>query len=420
MDIQQYIRSARLSASGISDVGQVRKANEDNCGYARIGLGELFVVCDGMGGHVGGATASRISVDAIIGRLGGENPGANVPEALSTALRYANTQVLGTASENPSLRGMGTTACIVLIQDSVAWIAHVGDSRIYLFDANDHRLHRITRDHSLVQQLVDSGDLADREAEHHPQKNIILSALGIRESLNPDVARQSITLVRGDRILICSDGLSGMVDDDELERTLSNIPDTDVAVASLMSKANAPGKGRDNITVQLIDVLEGQDTARTYKDYNPSWRQTAPVGAGASQPQEPSAAAPVTKRMSVGRAEDNSYVIARPQVSKHHLEMVQEGAAVTVRDLGSLNGTFVNGVRLTDARVLRPGDVVMVDSVTLPWEEWFVVRPSLEDRFRSGREELRDHADALRAEREEVRRRVEAKLSRLKGMIKNK
>ena len=275
MDIQRYIHSARLSASGVSDVGQVRKANEDNCGYARIALGELFVVCDGMGGHVGGATASRIAVDAIVNSLGNEAAQAAVPEALTTALHFANDQVVGTAGEDPSLKGMGTTACIVLIRDNLAWLAHVGDSRIYLFDGNDRRLHRITRDHSLVQQLVDSGELDDREAEHHPQKNIILSAIGIRETLKPDVAPQPLGLVRGDRILICSDGLSGMVDDDEIELTLSNIPDSEAAVASLMSKANAPGKGKDNITIQLIDVLEGQDSTRKYKDYNPKWRQRA-------------------------------------------------------------------------------------------------------------------------------------------------
>ena len=121
----------------------------------------------------------------------------------------------------------------------------------------------------------------------------------------------------------------------------------------------------------------------------------------------------------MGRAGDNSYVLDRPQVSKHHLEMVQEGDAVTVRDLGSLNGTFVNGTRIAEARVLREGDVVMVDSVTLPWEEWFVLRPVREERVRAGYVEQLRSAAASRGDREEVRRRVEAKLAKLKGMIKN-
>lgn len=275
MEVNRYVRSAALSASGLSDVGQVRKANEDNCGYARLSYGELFVTCDGMGGHVGGATASRVAVDAIISRMGRELSPASIPEVMAAALRYANDQVLATAAADPSLKGMGTTACIVVVQDNRAWIGHVGDSRIYLFDGNSRVLHRITRDHSLVQQLVDDGELDDREAEHHPQKNIILSAIGIRENIRPDIEPHPLKLVRGDRILICSDGLSGMVDDNEIEDVLRRCPDTDQAVGELMSRANAPGKGKDNITIQLVDVLEGNDTARQYKDYNPKWRKLA-------------------------------------------------------------------------------------------------------------------------------------------------
>ena len=275
MEVMQYIRSHALSAAGLSDVGQVRKANEDNCGYASLPYGELFVVCDGMGGHVGGATASRIALDAIVECMGRETAPASVPELMAAAFCHANTQVLGTADADPTLKGMGTTGCVVLIRDGQAWIGHVGDSRIYLFDGRDHRLHRITRDHSLVQQLVDNGELDDREAEHHPQKNIILSAIGIRDKVKPEIEPEPIRLLRGDRILICSDGLSGPVDDDAMEELLRNCADTDAAVVALMNQANAPGKGKDNITIQLIDVLEGQDTDRTYKDYNPKWRKHA-------------------------------------------------------------------------------------------------------------------------------------------------
>lgn len=395
MEIIRYIRSAQLSACGASDVGRVRKANEDNCGYARVPAGELFVVCDGMGGHVGGATASRIAVDTIIGHMAGIDASAGIPRALSDALKAANSQVLATAAADSSLRGMGTTACIVLVRNGEAYIAHVGDSRIYLFDGNDRRLHRITKDHSLVQQLVDNGDLDDREAEHHPQKNIILAAIGIRPNLSPDAPAAPIRLVQGDRILICSDGLSGMVGDEAIEEELRSGKPTDLTVSALMEAANQPDKGKDNITAQLIDVLDGHDSGRTYTDHNPRWRQQEVKTAN-------------VRKITVGRIADNDFVLDRPRVSKHHLEFVQDGADVLVRDLGSLNGTSVNGYRIQGERRLQPGDAVTVDGVDLPWEDWFgIVRP---------RPAKKPSAPSP-VSRPDVRRRVEEKLSKLKGMI---
>lgn len=405
MEVNHYIRSAALSAAGLSDVGQVRKANEDSCGYTRLPYGDVFVTCDGMGGHVGGATASRTAVDAIIARMSLEVAPASIPEVMAAALSYANDQVLGTAEANPSLRGMGTTACVVVVQDGQAWIGHVGDSRIYLFDGNTGVLHRITRDHSLVQQLVDDGELDDREAEHHPQKNIILSAIGIREHMKAEVEPQPVKLMRGDRILICSDGLSGMVDDNEIEAVLRSNADTAGTVAKLMNMANAPGKGRDNITIQLVDVLEGNNAARQYKDYNPKWRKQA------------------SKTVTVGRADDNSFVLSRAQVSKHHLEIKQQGETVTVRDLGSLNGTFVNGVRIHEEKRLLPGDRITVDSVELPWETWFNIprsKPVPAPQPHLPAPDANCPKAAGSGEREEVRRRVEAKLDRLKQLINNK
>ena len=178
---------------------------------------------------------------------------------------------------NPALAGMGTTACVLVVRDGKAWIAHVGDSRIYLFTARDKTLHRITKDHSFVQSQVDLGLLDDRDAENHPRKNVILKALGIREDLNVDVAQMPVLPSDGDVFLICSDGLSGMIDDTYIEDVLANNPDVETALGILIDSANAPGKGTDNITTQLIKIKGVQREQSEFVDYNPLWRRQAIV-----------------------------------------------------------------------------------------------------------------------------------------------
>lgn len=270
--ITRYLKSPFWYGAGDSITGQVRKANEDNCGYRQTPNGELFVVCDGMGGHVGGATASQIAVDSIISYLS-QQTWPDKPQAIAEALRFANTQILGTAANDASLKGMGTTACIVLCDGPDIWIGHVGDSRIYLFEKKTNYLHRITKDHSYVQALVDKGELDDREAENHPQKNIIMRALGSKDEVVPDVEQTPLHIAAGDTFLICSDGLSGMIDDNEIETILSSKLSLEDKVDKLISEANAPGKGKDNITVQIIQALSGTVPQSTFPDHNPLWRR---------------------------------------------------------------------------------------------------------------------------------------------------
>ena len=270
--ITRYLKSPFWYGAGDSITGQVRKANEDNCGYRQTPNGELFVVCDGMGGHVGGATASQIAVDSIISYLS-QQTWPDKPQAIAEALRFANTQILGTAANDASLKGMGTTACIVLCDGPDIWIGHVGDSRIYLFEKKTNYLHRITKDHSYVQALVDKGELDDREAENHPQKNIIMRALGSKDEVVPDVEQTPLHIAAGDAFLICSDGLSGMIDDNEIEAILSSKLSLEDKVDKLISEANAPGKGKDNITVQIIQALSGTVPQSTFPDHNPLWRR---------------------------------------------------------------------------------------------------------------------------------------------------
>jgi serine/threonine protein phosphatase PrpC len=258
--------------SRCSDVGLVRKANEDNCDY-RIATpnGDLFVVCDGMGGHAGGAVASKIAVESIVNYFQ-QQQYPDVQQALNDAVCCANMQILGRAQEDPALKGMGTTACIVLVQGEAAYIAHCGDSRIYLYVAGEKYLHRITEDHSYVMSLVKSGELDDREAEHHPKKNIILRALGIKSNIEPEVAPQAVLPARGDIFLICSDGLSGMVDDNGIEAILQQDVPLEQKTAALIQAAK-DGGGKDNITVQLIQVIDSRRETTWFVDKNPKWRQ---------------------------------------------------------------------------------------------------------------------------------------------------
>lgn len=248
-------------------IGNVRTAQEDSHDIAILTPnGDVFVVCDGMGGHVGGKQASSIAVKSIIEHLKKEKYDQPM-QALNDALQFANMQILGYAKEHPELRGMGTTACIVLLQDTEAYIAHVGDSRIYLYMGKEQQLHRVTKDHSYVQTLVDAGQITDEEAEHHPNKNRILKALGIKPELVPtcNVLRPK----NGDCFLICSDGLNGMITDSTIEGVLKqNIPLADKGERLIQLALEAGGQ--DNITVELIQITSSPHTQSQFISFNPA------------------------------------------------------------------------------------------------------------------------------------------------------
>ena len=248
-------------------IGNVRKAQEDSHDIAALTPnGDVFVVCDGMGGHVGGKQASSIAVKSIIEHLKKERYPQPI-QALNDALQFANMQILGYANKHPELKGMGTTACIVLLQDSEVYIAHVGDSRIYLYLGKEKQLHRITKDHSFVQTLVDAGQITDEEAEHHPNKNRILKALGIKSDLTPSFDK--IQPKNGDVFLICSDGLSGMISDSVMRDALmqnTSIKDKGDMLVNLALEAG----GLDNITLELVQVANSPHSKSVFRSYNPA------------------------------------------------------------------------------------------------------------------------------------------------------
>lgn len=234
----------------LTDTGLVRPHNEDSNRVERTHNGDLFVVCDGMGGHVGGATASKIGVNSICQYVMEHE--CTIPQQfLVKALEYANGNIFKESRSNTGLKGMGTTACVALVRGDKVWYAHVGDSRIYYYNSKTKTLYRLTKDHSVVQALVDQGVITEAEAEHHPEKNKIRKSLGIKEDVEPEPCQMPLIPSDGDVLLICSDGLSGMMDEDDILEIISTTPNVNEAGKALVELAKAGG-GTDNITLQII------------------------------------------------------------------------------------------------------------------------------------------------------------------------
>lgn len=236
---------------GQTDVGKKRAANEDNMGNAITPNGLVSIVCDGMGGHVGGATASRIAVDAILENLK-ENYYEDPRIAIGESMDIANRAILDESSVRPELSGMGSTCVLLIVRNGKVYFGHVGDSRIYLIRSK--RIIQLTKDHSYVQMLVDRNEITKEQAEHHPRKNEITNALGIPNMSPATIADDAIIPEAGDCFLLCSDGLSGMVPDAVINKVVSRQSElsAQARVDRLISIANENG-GVDNITAQMVE-----------------------------------------------------------------------------------------------------------------------------------------------------------------------
>lgn len=222
---------------GGTDIGLVRTTNQDN--YYIDEQAKWAVVADGMGGHNGGETASTVAVSEIKAAM-------DKRLSLAEAVSNANREVFKMSVENKTLIGMGTTVVICRVEDDVANIAHIGDSRAYLY--SDGKLEQITKDHSIVQQLIDCGTITEEQAKYHPQRNLITRAVGTERNVVADI--NSVNLKKNDIILICSDGLSSYVEDDKIKHILEETDDISV-VNKLIEEANKNG-GKDNITAVII------------------------------------------------------------------------------------------------------------------------------------------------------------------------
>jgi protein phosphatase len=242
----------------LSNIGLVRKANEDSYGDERSENGHVFVVCDGMGGHIGGAKASQLAVSSVLEYFRNHKD-KSPTQLIHEAICFANTQVHGYADVNPEFKGMGTTCVVLLVSpDNKIYYGHVGDSRLYLYLNGE--LKRLTKDHSYVQFLVDTGQISEEEMETHPNKNQILKALGIDENVKPEVNQEAFIPKEGSLFMLCSDGLCGMVTDSAMKAILDGFSlNKTNKTAELLVDAALENGGKDNITVTLI-YFDAADT----------------------------------------------------------------------------------------------------------------------------------------------------------------
>ncbi|WP_033829268.1 Stp1/IreP family PP2C-type Ser/Thr phosphatase [Bacillus andreraoultii] len=244
-----------------TDRGKVRNHNEDHVGIFTDNDGNsLAVVADGMGGHLAGDVASRMTIELIQQLWETDQPkittAENAIEWFTNSIQMINEKIYHYANENPECKGMGTTFVAALCTENFVTVAHIGDSRCYIL--NSHGFQQLTDDHSLVNELVKSGQISKEDAEHHPRKNVLLRALGTEPAVQIDTV--TVELEVGDYIILCTDGLSNKVSDSEIKEVLKTEQDLAEKADRLIQMANDNG-GEDNITLAIIykDHLKAGD-----------------------------------------------------------------------------------------------------------------------------------------------------------------
>ena len=244
-----------IELAGLSDVGCHRENNEDRFAYWEPASDEQFqqkgrlaIIADGMGGIEGGQEASRIAVETIEKVYGGPSE-SDTRSLLLAAFVTAHQRILQYAGAHPLLQGMGTTCTAIALLDKVFYYAHVGDSRLYL--VRDSKIYKLTRDHTYVGRLVEQGIITPQDALTHPQRNILIMALGAGPEISPECPEQPIAVEPGDVLLLCTDGLWTVVSENEILSAIAG--DLDKACQELIEKAKQYG-GPDNITMQAIRI----------------------------------------------------------------------------------------------------------------------------------------------------------------------
>lgn len=248
-----------IELASMSDVGCVRENNEDSLLYWEAERdddfarkGRLAVIADGMGGYEGGQEASRLAVETVVSAYA-DDPGADSQQALVGGLQKANDRIRAYAETHPELYGMGTTCTALALRGHRLTFAHVGDSRLYL--VRGASLTRLTRDHSYVARLVESGLITPEDAESHPQRNLLTAALGAGADLMPQTPDAPVEISPGDVLVLCTDGLWGQVHNQELQDIVSSRTPA-AACSELVALARERG-GPDNITLQIIRIPPG-------------------------------------------------------------------------------------------------------------------------------------------------------------------
>ncbi len=239
-----------MKLTGDTHIGLVRSTNQDAMRYGTLENGGVYaVVCDGMGGANGGNIASNIAVEVIADRIvdgyASGNPPRSPANLLASAMAAANIEIFDRAKTESQYEGMGTTVVAVIVYGKDAYISHVGDSRLYLY--RDNTLRQVTRDHSVVQEMIESGQLTEEQARSHPRKHFITRALGV--SAMEEGEYDELELESGDKLLLCTDGLTNMVENDALARLL----DADEPLVDHLISAALDAGGTDNITTVLME-----------------------------------------------------------------------------------------------------------------------------------------------------------------------
>jgi PPM family protein phosphatase len=295
---QPAVSPPRLAALVVlrTDVGLVRSENQDFAAFTTPREergshpgGRLLIVADGMGGHRGGATASRLATE-VVKRQYLESDTTDPAAALREALTRANARIHTEAQSNPELRGMGTTTSALVLRNNQAWFAHVGDSRIYR--VRNGEIEQITEDHSLVASMVREGLLTTKEAENHPRRNVLQRSMGVAEEVEIDV-RGPFDLQVGDVFILCSDGLHGVVKEEEIKEQ-AGLPLDEAAdrYVKLALERGAP----DNVTVLVARIVNADDLGdetvvdspydETVRDEDASQKTTAKIPAMQEPPAE--------------------------------------------------------------------------------------------------------------------------------------
>ena len=246
-----------LERAAVSDVGCQRKDNQDAFAYWEPASdteyerkGRLAIVADGMGGHEGGQEASHLAVEAIQ-QIYSEALDGDPQTVLAEAFREAHERIHQYAADHPRLHGMGTTATAIVLVANHLYYSHIGDSRLYLI--RGQQISRLTHDHSYVSRLVENGIITSEEAEIHPQRHILTAALGTGPEFSPDVPEHPVPMERGDTLVLCTDGLWGLLADHEVQQAVAGSSPAD-ACRALVTLAKERG-GPDNITVQVLRLV---------------------------------------------------------------------------------------------------------------------------------------------------------------------
>ncbi len=239
-----------MNSCGKTDIGTKRSENQDNIFVSDSPIGplpNLYIVADGMGGHRAGDKASKMAIDITVDFVRKstiENPIA----VLKRAMLFANNEIYKAANEDPDYNGMGTTMVAAVVKEGMIYVANIGDSRMYAVEGD---IRQITMDHSLVEELIRNGELDRKKGRNHPEKNIITKAMGSKDEIIPDFFE--IELKPEGRYLLCSDGLSNMVEDDEIRDIVMESYSLDEAAQALIDRANYYG-GSDNVSVVIITL----------------------------------------------------------------------------------------------------------------------------------------------------------------------